>query len=90
METRKIANWVQIATGFGVLIGLGLVVWELQQSRAVATAQLTSDGFAHFHQLNISRMGESPATAPTNLYTAPELRDPVLLTTVGIQGTEDS
>ena len=45
MDTQKVAHWVQIATGAAMLVGIGLVVWELEQSKDVAMAQLTSDGY---------------------------------------------
>lgn len=61
MDTQKITDWVQIATGVALLVGLGLVILEFRQSRNVAHAQLTSDGFAQYDQVLISQMGESPA-----------------------------
>jgi len=75
MEMKGISNWIQIATGVALLIGLGLVVWELQQSRDVAVAQLTSDGFSNWRPIDIANMGESPATV-----LAKACRDPQSLT----------
>ena len=44
MAQQRFLNWIQIATGIGVLIGLILVIFELQQTQAISLAQLTSDG----------------------------------------------
>ena len=45
MNAQAIANWVQIITSVAVLVGLGLVVFELNQTRTLVKTQLTSDGF---------------------------------------------
>lgn len=63
MDSQKVADWVQIATGVALLVGLGLVVWELSQSRDVATAQLSSDGTDQYLQSVVVKMGENPAAA---------------------------
>ena len=63
MDSQKDADWVQIATGVALLVGLVLVVWELSQSRDVATAQLSSDGTDRYLQSAVPRMGENPAAA---------------------------
>jgi hypothetical protein len=63
MDSQKISDWVQIVTGVAVLVGLGLVVWELSQSRDVAYAQLSSDGTDQYLQHAVPKMGENPATA---------------------------
>jgi hypothetical protein len=63
MNSQTVADWVQIVTGAALLVGLALVVWELSQSRDVATAQLTSDGSDHNQQHFIARMGENSAAA---------------------------
>ena len=43
-QTASIAT--QLITTIAVLIGLGFVIWELQQTRTLARAQLSSDGWA--------------------------------------------
>ena len=40
MKSQALTSWIQILTGFAVLAGLGLVVWELQQTRDLVRAQL--------------------------------------------------
>ena len=48
-----------------VVLGLILVIWELQQSRDVAIAQLTSDAFDQTLQMDLSEKGENPSVALT-------------------------
>jgi hypothetical protein len=36
MNTKGIADIVQILTGIAVVVGLALVIWELQQTRDLA------------------------------------------------------
>ena len=40
MNSQTVAIWVQVLTGIAVLIGLGLVVWELQQARELTLVQM--------------------------------------------------
>jgi hypothetical protein len=61
MQSDKLVAWVQIATGLTVILGLALVVWELQQSRSVARAELTSAGADLVAQKYIADLGENPA-----------------------------
>ena len=57
MDSEKLSDWVQIITGFAIVLGLGLVIWELQQSREATMAQLTNEGFAQVGQQNATVMG---------------------------------
>jgi hypothetical protein len=61
MESPKLTNWTQILTILSVLAGLGLVVWELQQARDLAFAQLAVDAHAIDVQEVVALLGESPA-----------------------------
>ncbi|MGK0223109.1 MAG: hypothetical protein ACI9ON_002352 [Limisphaerales bacterium] len=61
MQSDKLIAWVQILTGLTVILGLGLVVWELQQSRSVARAELTSAGADLVAQKYLADLGENPA-----------------------------
>ncbi len=63
MNSQRLTNWIQILTGSAVLLGLGLVIWELRQSREVAIAQLTSDGYGIAMGRTISEMGENPGAS---------------------------
>ena len=72
MNYQSLTNWVQIFTGIAVLVGLGLVVWELRQSREIALAQLTSDFYMMNSQHNSALMGENPAEVIEKACDSPE------------------
>ena len=52
------SNWIQIATGIGVLVGLFFVFIELQQAKQLASADLVSQGFSEGLSTQRSVMGE--------------------------------
>lgn len=60
MSKSGVENAVQIATTLAILLGLALVVWELKQTRDLASAQLISDTLITREQSNLSSMGENP------------------------------
>ena len=75
-------DWLQILSNVAIIIGLIVVVYELQQSRNIATAQLTSDIYAYLLQQQVAVMGEDASHAlakacddPTSLST----RDKMIL-----------
>ena len=72
MESQKLSNWTQLVTGVAVLIGLGLVVWELQQARQLARAQISSESFAFGAQNNAGLLGEEAAAVIAKACRAPE------------------
>ena len=49
---------IQIITGITVVIGLGLVVWELQQTQALTRAQLAGDSWNLAYTRYSSLVGE--------------------------------
>ena len=61
MESQTVSNWIQVVTGIAVLIGLGLVVWELQQSRDATLSQLSSDYWNFASQERSAIFGENAA-----------------------------
>lgn len=76
MESQTLTNWIQIIAGIAVLAGLGLVVWELQQTRELVSAELAADGLMHVSQQHLAVMGEGTAKALANACD-----DPASLTT---------
>ena len=62
MDAKTIANWIQIFTGIALLVGLALVIWELQQGQDIAMAQLTSDAYDQVLQQRVADLGEDPAS----------------------------
>ena len=72
MNNLSFSDWVQITTSIAVLIGLGLVIWELQQSREITQAQLISDGYANMTQQSTAFIGEDAALAMAKSCTQPD------------------
>jgi len=62
MDSQRLNDWIQTATGIAIVVGLILVIVELQQGRDTVRSQLTSDGFAQIDQLRTSILGEEAAT----------------------------
>ena len=60
MNSEKLFTWIQAVTGVAVLIGLGLVIWELQQTRTLARIQVISDTRALNIQSQLLVLGEEP------------------------------
>lgn len=61
MDSQKIGNWIQIVSGIALILGLGLVIWELQQVRILTRAQLTSDNVSVSVASSSAVMGENAA-----------------------------
>ena len=72
MGSEKLNDWVQIATGITLVLGLGFIIWELQQSREATISQLTSDSFVYAGQQNATIMGEDLALVIAKACEAPE------------------
>ena len=72
MNSERINDWVQSITAVAIVIGIVLVILELQQNRELAQSQLTSDGFGMISQARTSILGESPAEALAKACDNPE------------------
>ena len=72
MQSGKLSSWIQLATGIAVLIGLGLVIWELQQVKILARAQLTSDSAAINNSIHTAMLGEKAAATLAKACVNPE------------------
>jgi len=73
MTTIKLETLVQIVSALAILIGIGLVVWELKQSRDLMRSQLISDSLITAEQTNVALMGEDPMSAISRFCTSDEL-----------------
>ena len=60
---KLVVDWLQLAASLAVLVGLGLVVLELRQARAIAQSEMVSESFAIGAENVSAVMGESPARA---------------------------
>ena len=61
MNSQALLNWIQIVTGISVLIGLALVVWELQLNRDATYSQLSSEYYHIAAQDRAAIYGEGAA-----------------------------
>jgi len=52
-----------MTTGLTVLTGIGLVVWELNQTRNLVQTQITQETMSDFTQDNAARYGEGASIA---------------------------
>lgn len=72
MNSQNLASWIQILTGIALLVGIVLVVWELQQSRDLVRAQLVADGFLSHQDNQRVFLGESFASTYAKACFDPE------------------
>ncbi len=59
MESQRLSLWVQLVTGAAVLVGLGLVIWELKQTRELAAGQRVHDSYSLLIEDARAIMGET-------------------------------
>ena len=62
-STARFSNWFQIISNVAIIVGLGLVIYELNQGKRLVLAQLTSDDASSLRERNMTIMGESPQDA---------------------------
>jgi hypothetical protein len=72
MNSATISNWIQTITGVGIVLGLGLVIWELQQSHEAASSDLSSGYFQLQNQSLTAIMGDNAAEAIAKSCENPE------------------
>ena len=56
-------DWIQITSSVAIVIGLVVVIYELNQNFLNARAQLTHDDYVNIHAHLYTLMGENPALA---------------------------
>jgi hypothetical protein len=62
-RTARFSNWFQIISNVAIIFGLGLVVYELNQSKQLAAAQFAIQGAERLTSIRIAMMGEDPREA---------------------------
>ena len=72
MEAEKLNTWVQTVTSVALIVGLALVIWELQQARDATLSELYSQGFQIISQTNNSILGEEPIRVLAKACDTPE------------------
>ena len=55
-----LTNWIQTLTTIAVLAGLGLVIYELRQAKALAMADLMMQQYALGNDVDNTMLGENP------------------------------
>lgn len=71
LSVELITDWLQIATGIVVIVGLALLIWELEQARELTQAQLTSEGWARLSERNLVLVEKSNAQVLTKACEEP-------------------
>ena len=62
-RSARFQHWFQLITNVAILFGLGLVVYELNQSKQLASAQFVIDDMARETSIQLAMMGEDPREA---------------------------
>ena len=63
MNLGRIADWVQILTGIALVVGIFLVLEELEQNKRFTQAQMISESTDQGLQRTLSILGENPMAA---------------------------
>ena len=72
MNSSTIASWAQVAASIGVVIGLVLVLMQMQQTLALTRADIASRSYEAYLQFLIHGTGENLAGAMAKAATQPE------------------
>jgi len=72
MDSNKISNWLQVAGNFGLLAGLVLVGFQINQNTEFARTNLTAQSYELAMQMGLARMGENPEAALAKAASDPE------------------
>jgi hypothetical protein len=62
-KTARFSNWFQIISNVAIIVGLALIVYELNQSKQLAHAQFAQEDFQGLVSTQIATMGEDPREA---------------------------
>ena len=67
-RSSRFQNWFQIISNIAIIFGLGLVVFELSQSKQHATVQFINDDFDRLTAIQLAMMSEDPREALAKLH----------------------
>ena len=62
-STARFSNWFQIISNVAIIFGLGLVVYELNQSKQLVSGQFIKEYNARETSIRLAMMGEDPREA---------------------------
>jgi hypothetical protein len=68
----KLSDWMDFLTGLAILGGLIVVVWELQQNRALAEAELATQAYGQIQNRWQTLAGENSAAAVAKACSDPK------------------
>ena len=70
-SNSRLRNWFQIISNVAIIVGLGLVVYELNQSKQLAFVQFMNDDFARLTDVRLAMMGDDPREALARAVSLP-------------------
>jgi hypothetical protein len=62
-SNHHLSSWLQVISNVAIVIGFGLVIYELNQSKQLAWAQFSLDDSLRRTSIQIAKMGEDPREA---------------------------
>ena len=71
MDYEKASVWIQLASGVAIMIGLGLVLWELNQNEQLTRVQIAQGTFTEMSTEQTSLYGENVARTLGRACTKP-------------------
>jgi hypothetical protein len=76
MTKLSFSDWIQMTTGISVLVGVALVVWELNQTKDLVQTQIQQATMSDYTQDNTARYGEGASIALYRACIEPENLQP--------------
>ena len=62
-STARFSNWFQIISNVAIIVGLGLVTYELNQSKQLASVQFINDDFDRLTNRQLAIISDDPREA---------------------------
>ena len=59
VDSSKLSNWLQVGANFGILVGLVMVAFQMQQATQMLELQLRKQEVDSFIASSLSTIGES-------------------------------
>ena len=69
----NVKDWAQLISNLVLLVGIGLVIYELRLARDIAEAQITAEEVSRISALRVATFGETPHEALSRAARAPHL-----------------
>ncbi len=72
MDTNKLSNWLQVAANLGLMAGIVMVAFQINQTSELTKDRLYFDRWAEHFNLGYATLGENPQEAIAKAKTTPE------------------